>query len=54
MSLSVCSSLTTSIISATKYLEIIQFDVKTAFFYGEFNEILYMKQPKGYKEINGI
>ena len=27
-----------------------QFDVKTAFLYGEFDEIIYIEQPKGYED----
>jgi bifunctional DNA-binding transcriptional regulator/antitoxin component of YhaV-PrlF toxin-antitoxin module len=37
-------------IAAVKDLEIVHFDVKTAFLYGELEEELYMKQPEGYDD----
>ncbi|RWS07775.1 retrovirus-related pol polyprotein from transposon tnt 1-94-like protein, partial [Leptotrombidium deliense] len=37
-------------IAANEDFEIVQFDVKTAFLYGELNEDLFMKQPEGFDD----
>lgn len=37
-------------LAAHKNMTIYQFDVKTAFLYGELKEDVYMKQPIGYKD----
>lgn len=35
-------------IAASKKMHLTQFDVSSAFLYGELNETIYMQQPKGY------
>lgn len=37
-------------IAASKNMYLQQFDVKTAFLYGESDETIYMQQPKGYED----
>lgn len=37
-------------IATAKDFELVQFDVKTAFLYGDLDEIIYMEQPDGYKD----
>lgn len=39
-------------IAAAHNLEILQFDVKTAFLHGELNIPIYMEQPSGYEQDN--
>ncbi|RWS21908.1 integrase core domain protein-like protein [Leptotrombidium deliense] len=41
------------VIAASEDLEMIQFDVKTAFLYGDIKETLYMKQPDGFDDGSG-
>ena len=36
-------------ITASNKMHLQQFDVKTAFLYGELDEVIYMQQPKGYE-----
>jgi Reverse transcriptase (RNA-dependent DNA polymerase) len=40
-------------IAAVKDLEIIHFDVKTAFLHGDLAEDIYMRQPPGYTDGSG-
>ncbi|RWS22042.1 integrase core domain protein-like protein, partial [Leptotrombidium deliense] len=40
-------------IAASEDLDIVQFDVKTAFLYGDVEEELYMKQPEGFEDGSG-
>lgn len=37
-------------VAASEKLQLAQFDVKTAFLYGELKEVIYMKQPEGYTD----
>lgn len=37
-------------VTATENLQLLQFDVKTAFLYGNLTEEVYMKQPEGYSD----
>lgn len=37
-------------IAATEKMQLSQFDVSTAFLYGELQELIYMHQPEGYKD----
>jgi hypothetical protein len=37
-------------IAAAKQLKMKQFDIKTAFLYGDLTETVYMEQPEGYKQ----
>ena len=37
-------------IAAAENLKLLQFDIKTAFLYGNLDEDIYMVQPKGYEE----
>ena len=37
-------------VAASEKLNLVQFDVKTAFLYGELDEVIYMKQPAGYED----
>lgn len=36
--------------AAAENLKLSQFDVQTAFLYGDLNEEIYMKQPVGYED----
>lgn len=40
-------------VAASERLKLAQFDVKSAFLYGELNEEIYMKQPQGYEDGTG-
>lgn len=40
-------------IAAFEKLKLMQFDVKTAFLYGELQEEVFMKQPEGYEDGTG-
>lgn len=40
-------------ISVARYMKLKQFDVKTAFLYGDLSEDVYMKQPIGYDDNSG-
>lgn len=40
-------------LAASKQMKLMHFDVKTAFLYGDLEETVYMKQPKGYDDESG-
>ena len=40
-------------IAANEKMHLAQFDVSTAFLYGELEEIIYIKQPEGYDDGSG-
>jgi hypothetical protein len=40
-------------VAAAENLKLLQFDIKTAFLYGELQEEIYMKQPEGYDDGSG-
>ncbi|GBN48468.1 Retrovirus-related Pol polyprotein from transposon TNT 1-94 [Araneus ventricosus] len=40
-------------VAAYKKLKLVQFDVKTAFFYGDLQEDIYMHQPQGFEDGTG-
>jgi transposase InsO family protein len=41
-------------LAASEDMEILQFDIKTAFLYGELEEEIFMTQPEGYEEGRGL
>ena len=40
-------------IAASEKMHLSQFDVSTAFFYGDLEEVIYMQQPEGYDDCSG-
>ncbi|KMQ90226.1 retrovirus-related pol polyprotein from transposon tnt 1-94 [Lasius niger] len=42
-----------AVLPVASYMKIRQFDVKTAFLYGDIEETIYMQQPEGYEDKTG-
>jgi hypothetical protein len=41
-------------VAASRYIKLKQFDVKTAFLYGELEEEVYVEQPEGFDDGSGL